>query len=338
MTTKTAMPNWRKLLAAYQKPDLSRSVLEIVCTVIPLAVFWGAALWFSLTNKAWAALLCCVPASVFLVRMFLIQHDCGHQSFFRSSFLNNWVGRLIGVITFTPYDVWRRTHAIHHASSGNLDRRGLGAIDTLTVEEYSALSPFRRFGYRLYRHPLVIFILGPAFVFFFDHRVPSGIMKEGWRPWLSAMGTNVAIAALTVAMVFFVGWKPILFVIIPSVFLASALGVWLFYVQHQFEEVLWFRNKDWNHTSGALYGSSYYELPKPLAWLTGHIGIHHVHHAASRIPFYRLPQVLKDYPQLKSINKLTLKESFRCIKLALWDEDGQKMISFRQLKQQAAAG
>lgn len=336
MTTATKQPAWRKILSAYQKPNLTNSLLEIVFTMAPLAVIWAFAFWASISNMIWLSVLLCIPASVFLVRMFLIQHDCGHHSFFKSPTLNNWVGRALGIITLTPYDVWRRTHAIHHAASANLDRRGLGAIDTLTVEEYEALSPLNRLGYRAYRHPITLFIIGPVYMFFLEHRIPSGIMKEGWRPWVSAIGTNVAVAGIAWLIVSNFGWVPLLAVFVPSVFFAAVLGVWLFYVQHQFEDVLWYRNEKWNHTEGALMGSSFYDLPKPIDWLTGYIGIHHVHHAASKIPFYKLPKVLKDHPELKDVNRLTFGESFKCVALALWDEKNEQMISFRQYRQQFA--
>ncbi len=336
MTTETKQPAWRKILSAYQKPDLTHSIFEIFLTITPLALLWAGAFWASVSGMIWLAVLLCLPASVFLVRMFLIQHDCGHHAFFKSPTINNWVGRCVGILTLTPYDVWRRTHAIHHAASGNLDRRGLGAIDTLTVEEYQELSSLQKLGYRAYRHPITLFIIGPVYMFFLEHRIPSGIMKEGWRPWVSAIGTNVAVAMIAWLLVSNFGWAPLLAVFVPSVFFAAVLGVWLFYVQHQFEDVLWFRNNKWNHTEGALLGSSHYDLPQPLSWLTGYIGIHHVHHAASKIPFYKLPKVLKDHPDLKDLNRLTLWQSFKCVPLALWDEKNERMISFRQFRKQFA--
>lgn len=328
--TISARP-WRKLLARYHGPNLTRSVFEVVITVTPLALFWGAAWLASSFGLWWLALLMAVPAAGFLVRLFMIQHDCSHRAYFKSAVLNDWLGRVIGVFTLTPHDCWRRTHAIHHATSGNLDRRGIGEVATLTVEEYCALPWWRRLGYRLYRHPAVIFGLGPAFLFLLQHRLPAGLMREGWRPWVSAFATNAAIAVLAAAIIWLGGWKALLLVHLPTILLAASVGVWLFYVQHQFEATYWARQKAWNATEAALRGSSYYDLPTPLRWLTANIGIHHVHHVSSRIPFYRLPRVLRDHPELKSVSKLSLTQSIRSVSLALWDENSERLISFKQL-------
>jgi acyl-lipid omega-6 desaturase (Delta-12 desaturase) len=331
LTTETSDPGaWRKIFATYQRPSLVRSILEIGLTVAPLAVLWtiawtaaGAGLW-------WLALLLAIPSAGFVVRLFMVQHDCGHRSFFKSPLLNDWIGRVAGVFTLTPYDCWRREHAIHHATSGDLDRRGVGAIATLTVEEYRALTPLKRFGYRLYRHPLILFVLGPFWVFFLQQRLPVGLMKEGWRPWLSAMGTNLAIAGTVVAALWFGGWQGLVFVHVPTLMLAASIGVWLFYVQHQFEHAYWARRENWDPTVSALHGSSHYDLPAVLRWITGNIGVHHVHHVSSRIPFYRLQTVLKHHPKLKEVGRLSFLESIRCAGLSLWDEAGQRLISFRQ--------
>ena len=199
--------------------------------------------WLGLYFGYWISLLLVVPAAGFLVRLFMIQHDCGHGSFFRSKWLNDWIGRVLGVLTFTPYDFWRHTHAVHHASSGNLGRRGMGDIDTLTVAEYLALSWWGRLRYRLYRHPLVMFGLGPIYMFVLQHRLPVGLMRDGWRPWLSTMLTNLAIAVIAAVLIFFIGIKAFLLVHLPIMLLAAAAGVWLFYVQHQFEDTVWARGR-----------------------------------------------------------------------------------------------
>jgi omega-6 fatty acid desaturase (delta-12 desaturase) len=280
----------------------------------------------------WLTLIIAVAAAGFLVRLFMIQHDCGHGAFFRKRAANDWIGRVIGVLTLTPYDVWRRSHAIHHASSGNLDQRGVGDIETLTVREYRALPRWRRLAYRVYRHPIVLFVIGPAFLFLLQHRLPFGLMRAGWMPWVSALATNAGIALAIAAMIWLVGPAPFLLVHLPIVLVASSIGVWLFYVQHQFEETFWAEERAWNVHEAALYGSSYYELPGVLAWLTANIGVHHVHHLYSRIPFYRLSQVLRDYPALANVRRLTLLESFRCVKLALWDESRRRLVSFREAR------
>ena len=247
----------------------------------------------------WLTLLLAVPAAGFLVRLFMIQHDCGHGAFFRHRLANDWIGRALGVLTLTPYDFWRRTHAIHHATSGNLERRGIGDVDTLTVREYLALSRWRRLMYRFYRHPAVMFGLGPAYLFVLRHRLPFGLMRSGWQPWLSTMGTNLAIAIVAATLIWLIGVGPFLLVHGPIMLLAAAMGVWLFYVQHQFEQTVWAHDDTWNLHEVALHGSSYYVLPGILRWFTANIGVHHVHHLCSRIPYYRLPRVLREHPELE---------------------------------------
>jgi len=268
-----------------------------------------------------------IPTAAFLVRLFMLQHDCGHGSFFRSRAINNWIGRIAGVLTMTPFDYWRRTHAIHHASSGHLDRRGLGAVDTLTVEEYLALPAIRRLAYRFYRNPWVMFGAGPAYMFIIQHRLPIGLMNDR-RAWLSVGGVNIALA-LFIAFEFFVaGALGVVLVHALTIVIAATIGVWLFYVQHQFEAGYWARSSVWTAQDAALRGSSNLILPPPLRWLTANIGAHHVHHLGSRIPFYRLPRVLQDHPELEARGRLTLRQSFRCAKLTLWDEAGERLIPF----------
>jgi omega-6 fatty acid desaturase (delta-12 desaturase) len=262
----------------------------------------------------------------------MIQHDCGHGAFFGKRQVDDWIGRVLGVLTLTPYDCWRRSHAIHHASSGNLDARGIGDVTTLTVAEYDALSFWGRLRYRLYRHPAVMFGFGPIWLFVIQHRVPVGLMRSGLVPWLSTMATNAAIVALTLGLIWLVGPGPFLLIQLPILFLASAAGVWLFYVQHQFEDTHWTGRKDWDFEHAALHGSSYYDLPAPLRWFTANIGIHHVHHISSRVPYYRLPEVLVDYPELKQIGRISLLESLRGVKLVLWDEAKKKLVSFREAR------
>ncbi len=331
--TLRAMPEPRALaqmLAPYRKPNDARGVFELVVTAVPFAVLWTL-MWLSLGVSYWLTLLLAVPAAGLLVRFFLIQHDCGHGSFFRRRRTNDWVGRTIGVLTLTPYDYWQHSHALHHAGSGNLDRRGIGDIDTLTVREYLALSRWRRLRYRLYRHPIVMFGAGPAYLFILRHRLPIGAMRAGWQPWVSTMATNVAVAALVAAMIWLVGLGPFLLVHLPITILAASIGVWLFYVQHQFEDTFWERDPRWNFHEAAFYGSSHYDLPVVLRWFTANIGVHHVHHLCSRIPYYRLPRVMRDHPQLAAARRLTLLESLRCVRKALWDEEGRQLVSFRHM-------
>jgi omega-6 fatty acid desaturase (delta-12 desaturase) len=276
---------WSKTLAPYRVPKTGRSIFEIAVTVLPLLAIWALAWALHAHGWWWAALPLTIPAALFLVRLFMIQHDCGHGSFFGPRQANDWVGRVIGVFTLTPYDQWRNTHAIHHATSGNLDRRGMGAIGMLTVDEYAALPPLRRLGYRLYRHPLIMFGMGPAYVFFIEQRLPVGMMRQGWRPWASTLGNGAAVLAGLGGLIWLFGLGPVLIVNVVTMLLAATIGVWLFYVQHQFEGAAWARNGNWKRDTAALAGSSHFDLPQPLRWFTGNIGIHHVHHLSSRIPF-----------------------------------------------------
>jgi acyl-lipid omega-6 desaturase (Delta-12 desaturase) len=324
-------------LARYRQPNLGRSVVEILITVVPFVLLW-LSMCLSLHFGYGLYLLLAVPAGGFLVRLFMIQHDCGHGSFFRHRLVNDWVGRVIGVFTLTPYDFWRRAHGIHHATSGNLDLRGIGDIDTLTVREYLALSRWRRLGYRLYRHPIVMFGIGPSYLFILRHRFPCGLTREGWLPWVSTMATNGAIALVVAGMMWWVGIRPFLLVHLPITVLGGAIGVWLFYVQHQFEHTVWSENRDWNFSTAALHGSSHYDLPAVLRWFTANIGVHHVHHLCSRIPFYRLPLALRNHPDLANVSRLTLGQSLACVRLVLWDETARRLITFRELRNRFGDG
>ena len=323
---------WQRIFSNYSTPNRLRSIAELAITVLPLALLWAAA-WFAFhLGHAWASLLIAIPAAGFLVRLFMIQHDCGHGTFFAGRSTNDWVGRVIGVLTLTPYDCWRRSHALHHATTGNLDRRGTGDLDTLTVREYQELSRWGRLKYRLYRHPLIMFGVGPAYLFLLQQRLPVGLMRNGWQPWVSTMATNLAIAVIVVVLTWFIGIKAFLLIHLPITLLAATAGVWLFYVQHQFEHTMWDRDESWNLHQAALHGSSHYELPALLRWFTANIGIHHVHHLSSRIPYYRLPRVLRDYPELRDVGRITLLESFACVRLVLWDEAQRRLVSFREIR------
>jgi omega-6 fatty acid desaturase (delta-12 desaturase) len=318
-----------KSLVRYRDPSWRRAVLELAVTVGSLSLGWTL-MWRSIGIGYWLTLLLALPTAGFLVRLFMIQHDCGHGSFFRSRFVNDWIGRGLSVLTFTPYDYWKRSHTIHHATSGNLDRRGTGDIWTLTVREYLSRSTLGRLAYRAYRNPVVMFGVGPAFLFFLQHRLPIGQMCAGWRPWFGTIATNAAIALLAGLMISVVGIGPFLAIHLPVTLLAASIGVWLFYVQHQFGDVVWTSGEDWTLLEAALRGSSHYDLPAPLRWLTANIGVHHVHHLSSRIPSYRLSQVLRDHPELRSIGRVTIAESFRSIRLTLWDEALKRLVTFSE--------
>jgi omega-6 fatty acid desaturase (delta-12 desaturase) len=323
---------WTQKLLRYREPSLLRSIVELVITFAPLAALWVIMWLFYSFGLWWVTLLLAVPAAGFLVRLFMIQHDCGHGAFFRHKLANDWTGRALGVLTFTPYDFWRRTHSIHHMTSGNLEKRGIGDIDTLTVNEYLALSRFGRLKYRLYRHPAVMFGIGPAYLFIVQHRLPIGLMRAGLVPWLSTLGTNAAIAIIAAGLIWLIGPGAFVTVHLPIILLAATMGVWLFYVQHQFEHTQWDHNETWDLHEVALHGSSYYVLPGFLSWFTANIGIHHVHHLCSKIPYYRLPKVLRENPELGTIGRLTLWDSIKCVRLVLWDESAKKLISFREMR------
>lgn len=320
-----------KEVSQFRQPRPARSLFELAITAGPFIALW-LLIWMALDRGYVLGLLLTIPAGAFLLRLFLIQHDCGHGAFFRRQSSNDWVGRVIGVVTLTPYDYWRRAHAVHHSTTGNLDARGVGDVDTLTVSEFRALDPIHRLFYRLYRHPLVLFGLGPAYLFLLQHRLPVGMMKKGWRPWLSVLGTNAGIVVVAGSLIWAMGLELFLLVHLPITLIAASLGVWLFYVQHQFEHTHWDNDEDWTFHAAALHGSSHYDLPVVLRWFTANIGVHHVHHLASRIPFYRLPEVLRSVPVLARISRVTLWDSLGTVRLVLWDEQKRRLVSFAEAR------
>lgn len=327
----TKPPALRQVLRRYSAPRTGRSLFELAVTAIPFAAIWALTA-LAVNAGYWAAVVLVVPAAGFLVRLFMIQHDCGHRSFFASKRANDWVGRTIGVVTLTPYDFWRYTHNIHHATSGNLDRPHIGGVATVTVREYWALPRWQRWRYRLYRHPIVLFGIGPAWVFLFHYRLPLGFMRAGWMPWVSTMATNAAAVALCGGLMMAVGVSTFLLVQLPITLLAASIGVWLFYVQHQFEDTYWEHEEHWSFDESALHGSSHYVLPGVLRWFSANIGVHHLHHLCCRVPSYRLAEVLRDYPELANVSRITLRQSIAAVGLALWDEDKRRLVSFREAR------
>ncbi len=327
-----AATDWVKILSKYREPNALRSSYELAVTAGPFVLLWGLA-WWSLSISYWLTLGISLCNAAFLLRLFAIQHDCGHGAFLSNRTASDWLGRILGVLTLTPYDVWRRTHSIHHSSAGNLGRRGIGDIATLTVAEYRDLSAWNRLMYRLYRHPLVLFGLGPGYLFLLQNRLPLGLMGKA-KYWVSAMGTNASILAALAVILYFGGVMPIVLIFLPSTLLAATAGMWLFYVQHQFETTHWETDEDWQLHDAALHGSSHYVLPGWLQWLSANIGIHHVHHVNSRIPFYRLPEVLRDHADLAEGNRMTIRESLRNARLHLWDEQTKRLLSFAQARAQ----
>lgn len=320
--------DWIQILARYREPSNLRSAFELAVTAAPFLFLWVLA-WWSLSVSYWLTFGISLLIGPYLLRLFTIQHDCGHSAFFKNRKVGDWIGRVLGVLTLTPYGVWKRTHSAHHSASGDLSKRGMGDVHTLTVAEYRALSAFGRFKYRLYRHPVTLFVLGPGYLFLLQNRLPLGLMNSV-KYWVSAMGTNLLIVAALAAIWYFGGLMPLVLIFLPSTLLAATAGVWLFFVQHQFENTYWDKHKDWDLHEAALHGSSHYVLPKVLQWFTANIGVHHVHHLYSRIPFYRLTEVIRDHRELAEANRMTIRQSLGCARLHLWDEKSRRLLSFSQ--------
>ncbi len=328
-TTETSPDlSWREVVARYQRPSVRAAVTQLVTTLVPFLTLLVAMYW-TLSISYWLTLGLGVVAAGFMVRTFIIMHDCGHGSFLPSRRWNDIVGFTTGVLTLTPYVQWRRDHAIHHATSGNLDDRGVGDISTLTIREYLALGWFGRFRYRVYRNPLVMFGIGPLWLML-QHRIK--VFGAGRREAMSVMMTNLALAAIVVGLAFLIGWQAILLIWFPVFMIGGAAGIWLFYVQHQFEDTYWAGEGEWNYATAAIQGSSYLKLPRPLEWITGYIGVHHVHHLSPRIPNYFLRRCHEENPMFHSVRVITLGESLRTIRLKLWDEDARELVSFREFR------
>jgi acyl-lipid omega-6 desaturase (Delta-12 desaturase) len=320
--------SWREIVGPYARPDTKRAVTQLLNTGLPFLVL-VAALLHGVGRYGWAALPLALPAAMLLVRLFMIQHDCGHGSFFKSRRANEVLGRTLSVLTLTPYADWRGRHAIHHATSGNLDRRGVGDVATLTVREYLSLPTWRRLLYRIYRHPLVLFGLGPTYLFFIRHRIPTGNPLRHRQSWISILGTDAVIGAVMFVLVLTAGPRSFLLGYLPMMLLASSMGVWLFYIQHQFEDTYWRAEADWDFRTAALQGSSFYDLPQALHWLTGYIGFHHIHHLCSKVPNYRLRACFEQNVEFWPAKSLSPLDSLKCPRLVLWDEEEHVLVAFR---------
>ena len=329
--TATTQADLSKVIARYQQPSLRKAIWQLVNTFVPYIALWILMVRsVQLGMSYWITLALAVVAAGFLMRIFIMFHDCGHGSFFASRRANRILGTICGVLTFTPYEDWRHAHAIHHATVGNLDCRGTGDVWTMTVREYKAATPRQRLAYRLFRHPLVMFGLGPAYVFLLSNRLPHKESRKKDR--LSVWVADLAIAAILVVAGLTIGLRTYVLVQLPIILLAATAGVWLFFVQHQFEGVYWARNEQWDVLRSALEGSSYYRLPKVLQWFSGNIGLHHIHHIRPRIPNYNLQQCYDETAALQEVQSLTLGASLRSLRLRLWDEERQELVSFRALK------
>jgi omega-6 fatty acid desaturase (delta-12 desaturase) len=321
---------WRSIVRRYEQQNDRRALLQIGTTVVPLlAVFMLARRLIPVSVIASLALA--VPAACLLIRAFIIMHDCGHGSFLSSRRLSNLVGWLAGVLTVTPYGQWRRDHALHHASAGDLDRRGHGDVKTLTVREFVALSTFARWRYRLLRHPVAMLGLGPLHLIFTQRITPPGTPLHDPQT-RSVWSTNAGIVCFLSVLGYVFGWRVLVLTYVPAIYIAASGGIWLFYVQHQFEETYWAAHPEWDYLTAALRGSSYLKLPAALQWVTGSIGVHHVHHLSPRIPNYRLQRCHDENPLFQEVTTITWREGFRAFRLSLWDENQQRLVAFSEVR------
>ena len=330
---KSRLPSMKDLkgvVEPFSKAETQTAVRQLVVTLLLYVTGW-VAMYFSLQVGYWLTLLLAIPTAGFMIRIFIFFHDCGHNSFLPSTRANRRLGFWLGILVFTPGEQWWKSHAIHHATSGNLDRRGVGDVTTLTVDEYLKLPLLGRMGYRLFRHPLVMFGLGPLFMFLIKHRI--AYPKFGKRETLSVVWTNLGILALAAGLNLLMGFQNYLLVQLPILWLGGMAGIWMFYVQHQFESSYWARHPEWEYIASAFEGASYYQLPRVLQWFTGNIGFHHIHHLSPKVPNYRLEKAYNSDETLRRSLTLTIRESLRTIPLTLIDEANDRMISFRDLRQ-----
>ncbi len=318
---------WREILAPYARPDLRRSLFDVATSVVPYLAL-TAAMYAAFDTSLLLVLVLAVPAAGFLVRTFIVFHDCAHGSFLPWRRANHWLGIACGLLVYSPFHIWRHEHAVHHASAGNLDRRGRGDVETLTVAEWVGLSRPKRLAYRTFRNPLVMLGLGPIWAMLIEPRLVPGWARA--RFGRSIIATDVALAVLLAGLCGLVGWRAVLVVQLPTAMLAGALGIWMFYVQHQFEDVYWERKEDWSYAEAALRGSSYLKLPRLLQFFTGNIGLHHVHHLSARIPNYNLQRAHDENPVFHDVPRLNLGDGVRALRLKLYDEDSGRMVSFRE--------
>lgn len=324
------MKDLKGVVEPFSKAETQTAVRQLVITLLLYVTGW-VAMYFSLQVGYWLTLLLAIPTAGFMIRIFIFFHDCGHNSFLPSTRANRRLGFWLGILVFTPGEQWWKSHAIHHATSGNLDRRGVGDVTTLTVDEYLKLPILGRLGYRLFRHPLVMFGLGPLFMFLIKHRI--AYPRFGKRETLSVVWTNLGILALAVGLNLLMGFQNYLLIQLPILWLGGMSGIWMFYVQHQFESSYWARHPEWEYIASAFEGASYYQLPKVLQWFTGNIGFHHIHHLSPKVPNYRLENAYNSDEILRRPLTLTIRESLRTIPLTLIDEANDRMISFRDLRQ-----
>src|SRR5690606_25458727 len=321
--------NLKKEISHYEHSNTKSSVMQMLNTFIPFFVLWFLA-YKSLSISYFLTLAICIVAAGILVRIFIIFHDCCHGSFFKKRKSNMILGTIAGILTFCPFEQWKRSHAIHHATSSNLNKRGTGDVWVMTVKEYLAASKWQKIGYRLYRNPFVMFVLGPIYIFLVSYRF--NVKNARRREKINTYITNISIVVLIIIFCVTLGWQDFLLVQGPIFFLAGSLGIWLFYVQHQFEDSYFENQENWDFVKAAIDGSSYYKLPKVLQWLTGNIGFHHIHHLSPRIPNYYLEEVHNKNEALQEATTITLKTSLKSLHFRLWDEENKKFIGFKDIK------
>lgn len=319
----------KKNVAPYEKTDTKSSIQQLLNTLAPLLLLWYGA-YLSLSFSYWLTIPIAIVTAGFLVRTFIIFHDCCHQSFFKSRLANDTIGTILGVLTLCPYEQWKNTHSIHHATSSNLDKRGIGDMWILTVDEYQASPLWRRLYYRIYRNPLVMFGLGPVFVFLLEYRVNRKGARRKER--MNTYVTNVSLVSLYALLIWAIGWQAFVMVQGPIFFVSGLMGIWLFYVQHQFEDSYFENEEEWDYVKAAVEGSSYYKLPKLLQWITGNIGFHHVHHLSPKIPNYNLEKAHNETPPLQKATTVTLSTSLKSLRFRLWDEQNKTFVSFQDIK------
>ncbi len=327
--SRPSTAEWKAIVAPYQKPSTWRATWQIVDTIVPYALCWVLMYW-TVTISWWLTIPLAMIAGALLVRVFIIFHDCGHGSFFKSRVANDITGFIAGIFTLTPYYHWRWEHSLHHATSGDLDRRGTGDVWTLTVQEYLESSRWKRFAYRLARNPIVLFFIAPVFLFVVRERFPSP--KASPRERRSVWQMNMAIFVMATCLSLVFGLKEYLLIQLTVTMTAGAAGVWMFYVQHQFEDAYWERGEEWDYTTAALQGSSFYKLPRILQWLSGNIGFHHIHHLSPRVANYNLERCHNSHPLFQDVKPLTLLTSLKSIKFRLWDEKRGRLVGFRHLR------
>lgn len=321
---------WKPIIARYQRASTKRALWQLTNTFVPYALLWYV-MYLALEVSVWLTILLAVISGAFLVRIFIIFHDCAHGSYLRSRRANDIVGFIAGVLTFSPYQHWRWEHAIHHSSAGNLDRRGTGDVWTMTVQEYLQAPWQRRLKYRLVRNPLILFVLAPLFVFVLRQRFASA--KAGWRQRRSVWALNLTLLCIATLLSWIFGLGSYLLIQAIAMTIAGSVGLWLFYIQHQFEGVYWERGDNWDYTAAALRGSSYYKLPKVLQWISGNIGFHHIHHLSPGIPNYHLQQCHESHALFQQVQPITLKSSLQAMRFRLWDEQGKELVGYARMRQ-----